>query len=334
MLLPFLTMRSLKETVSLPRRQLIGALGICLIFGVPNLTRAETFTKRFEKLVNATPAAEMVDAFVKEWTIHEPDNPEAYIRPANYYFSSRGILISPLPEGKYDVELPKSGVKNEMAIVDPQTGKQVGSIGPNNPRDDENVQKAIDLLDRATTRFPRRMDIWCGLAFMMQETGHFDQQTDLLKRMIVTANKTPHELLWCNGEPIKDSAGRFVPEKLHAYASYYCRKATPEDDERFLKIAQLSAEQYPHHPYAFNDLALYYSIKKMLPETRQYLDQALQADPSDTLVLMNLADTALKMNDKRKARECYQKVIRLNSNPERTQEAKEGLEQLDATTGL
>jgi hypothetical protein len=82
----------------------------------------------------------------------------------------------------------------------------------------------------------------------MQETGRFEEQIDVLKDMVSTATKTPSELSWLNGGPIKDSAGVFIPDKLHDYATYYCRKETPKDDERFLEIAQLSAEHYPNHP--------------------------------------------------------------------------------------
>ena len=299
---------------------------------------AESRKEVFERLKSEKDQSR-INAFVNEWLANEPDNPDAYIVPANYYFATRGILTSsdsekPLGHGRYNVESPNvEPPKGEFIITDPKTGKRVGSIGPSNIRDEKDVQKAIDLLRQATTRFPRRMDIWCGLAFMMQETGRFEEQIDVLKDMVSTATKTPSELSWLNGGPIKDSAGVFIPDKLHGYATYYCRKETPKDDERFLEIAQLSAEHYPHHPYAFNDIALYYSIQKNLPETRRYLELALQADPNDTLVLMNLADTCLKMKDKAKARESYQKIIKLDSNPEHTREAKKALAQLDSKTG-
>ena len=71
------------------------------------------------------------------------------------------------------------------------------------------------------------------------------------------------------------------------------RKETEDDDTRFLvKVAQYSAEQYPNHPYAFNDVALFYSVAGDNVKTREWLEKAHKVDPKDTLVLVNLGQVA------------------------------------------
>ncbi len=167
---------------------------------------------------------------------------------------------------------------------------------------------------------------------MMQEAGRADDQLETLTKMIAAAKAAPDKLLWLKGEPLSEPADVFVPEKLHSYGIYYVRKENEDDDERFAKIAHLAAKHYPEHPYAYNDIALYHSVKKNQPETRKYLELALQKNPKDTLVLMNLAETCLKMKDNAKARECYRFVIRLNSNPEHTAGATKALRKLDPQT--
>ena len=92
-------------------------------------------------------------------------------------------------------------------------GKLAGSISFE--QTNENMKRAADLLQEATTKFPDHLDIWCGLAFMYQESGDFDNELAVLKKMVAYAREHPTQLKWLKGEPLSEPADKFVPEKLH-----------------------------------------------------------------------------------------------------------------------
>jgi hypothetical protein len=55
-----------------------------------------------------------------------------------------------------------------------------------------------------------------------------------------------------------------------------------------------------------------------------------QANPADTLVLVNLGHACLTLKDPAKAREYFQRVIALDTSVEDSQAAKEGIKSLEA----
>ena len=143
-----------------------------------------------------------------EWREKAPDDPDAWITGANYYLGQGQIMISKKKPGPGDFKLS-----------DEKTGKQAGSISFE--QDKPGIKRAVDLLQEATTKFPDHLDIWCGLAFMYQESGDFDNELSTLKKMVAYARAHPAQLKWLKGEPLGKPADKFVAEKLHEYGSYY-----------------------------------------------------------------------------------------------------------------
>ena len=95
------------------------------------------------------------------------------------------------------------------------------------------MKRAVDLLQEATTKFPDHLDIWCGLAFIYQECGDFDNELSTLKKMVAYAREHPAQLKWLKGAPLGEPADKFVPDKLHEYGLYYEKKENAEDDKRW-----------------------------------------------------------------------------------------------------
>ena len=119
-----------------------------------------------------------------------------------------------------------------------------------------------------------------------------------------------------------------MPDKLHSYSLYYGEKENDEDDKRMLKIATLSAEQFPNHPYALNDVAVYYSINKDYAKTREWLEKAHQADPKDGLVMYNLGYACEKLGDTKSAQKWYEESLKSPMNDDYAPKAKEALAKL------
>ncbi|PYK29230.1 MAG: hypothetical protein DME57_11155 [Verrucomicrobia bacterium] len=288
---------------------------LALAFCARGIATAEDYAARFKQLHDEKAPAAQIDSVLDEWRAKQPDDPEAWVTSANYYFNQGQINIS-----------TKKPTGRDFVVKDVKTEKTAGSISFE--QDKESVKRAADLLQEATAKFSDRLDIWCGLAWMNQEGGNFDNEFATLKKMVVYVREHPQGLKWLKGQPIDEPADKFVAEKLHGYGTYYEKRENPTDDDHFLKIAMFSAEQFPNHPYAFNDVAVYYSIKGDNAKTREWLEKANKVDPKDTLVMTNLGYVCSKLGDNVAARKWYEAVIKADPNGELATRAKEGLSKL------
>jgi len=129
-----------------------------LVYVEPKSERAsgQPYAHRYRQLLDQH-AEWQIEPLLTEWREKVPDDPEAWITSANYYFNQRQANISTKKPGPGD-----------FTLSDKKTGKIAGSISFE--QDKGNVKRAADLLQEATTKFPDRLGIWCGLAFIYQES--------------------------------------------------------------------------------------------------------------------------------------------------------------------
>ena len=160
----------------------------------------QEYAHRYRQLLDQH-AERQIEPLLTEWREKAPDDPDAWITSANYYFNQRQTNISAKKPGPGDITLTD------------KKGKLTGSVSFEQNKAD--MKRAADLLEEATTKFPDHLDIWCGLAFMYQESGDFDNELMTLKKMVAYAREHPTQLKWLKGEPLSEPADKFVPEKLH-----------------------------------------------------------------------------------------------------------------------
>src|SRR6266446_3218898 len=272
----------------------------------------QEYARRYRQLLDQH-AEGQIEPLLTEWREKAPDDPDAWITSANYYFNQRQTNISTKKPGPGDITLTD------------KKGKLAGSISFE--QDKANVKRAADLLQEATTKFPDRLGIWCGLAFIYQESGDFDNELATLKKMVAYTREHPAQLMW-EGEPLKEPADKFVPEKLHEYGSYYEKRENAEDDKRWFQISTLATQQYPNHAEGFNDAAGYYADIGEWQKARESLEKARQIDPKSVGALINLGNVSVKMKDFTSARKYFEEALKLDPNGEYAQEAKEALRKL------
>jgi len=270
------------------------------------------YAARYDRLKDQNAEAE-IEPLLTEWREKAPDDPDAWITSANYYFNQRQTNISTKKPGPGDIRLTD------------KKGKLAGSISFE--QDKPGMKRAADLLEEATTKFPDRLGIWCGLAFIYQERGGFDNELATLKKMVAYAREHPAQLKW-EGEPLKEPADKFVAEKLHEYGLYYEKKQNAEDDKRWFQISTLATEQYPNYAEGFNDVAGYYVDIGEWQKAREQLEKARQINPKSVGALMNLGKVSVEMKDFSGARKYYEEALKLEPNGQYAQEAKETLRKL------
>jgi tetratricopeptide (TPR) repeat protein len=273
----------------------------------------QEYAHRYGQLLDQH-AERQIEPLLTEWREKAPDDPDAWITSANYYFNQRQTNISTKKPGLGDITLTD------------KKGKLAGSISFE--QTNENMKRAADLLQEATKKFPDHLDIWCGLAFMYQESGDFDNELSTLKKMVAYAREHPTQLKWLKGEPLSEPADKFVPEKLHEYGSYYEKKENVEDDKRWYQIATLATEQYPNDPQGFKDAAGYWADIGEWQKARESFEKAHQLDAKSVVALIALGQISAEMKDFVSARKYYEEALKLEPNGHYAQTAKEALRKL------
>ena len=273
----------------------------------------QEYAHRYRQLVDQHAEAQ-IEPLLTEWREKAPDDPDAWITSANYYFNQRQIRI--------EMRSPSPG---DITLTDKRTGK-VGTIV--HEEDKPGMQRAVELLQEATTKFPDHLDIWCGLAFMYQENGDFDNELSTLKKMVAYAREHPARLKWLKGAPLGQPADKFVPDKLHEYGLYYEKKENAEDDKRWFQISTLATDQYPNDPQGFKDAAGYWADIGEWQKARESFEKAHQLDPKSVLALIGLGQISAEMKDFASARKYYEDALKLEPDGEYTQTAKEALRKL------
>jgi tetratricopeptide (TPR) repeat protein len=273
----------------------------------------QEYARRYRQLLDQHADAQ-IEPLLTEWREKAPDDPDAWITSANYYFNQRQTNIS--------TKKPSSG---DITLTDQKTGKIAGSISFE--QNESGMKRATELLQEARTKFPDHLDIWCGLAFMYQESGDFDNELSTLKKMVAYAREHPTQLKWLKGAPLSEPADKFVPEKLHEYGQYY-EKQNPEDDKRWFQISTLAAEQYPNHPEGFNDAAGYWTDIGEWQKARELVEKAHQLNPKSVGALLNLGNISVQMKDFSSARKYFEDAVKLDPNGQYGREAKDALRKL------
>ena len=274
----------------------------------------EEYARRYRQLLDHHDEGQ-IEPLLTEWRENAPDDPDAWITSANYYFNARQTNIS-----------QKKPDPGDITLTDEKTGKVAGSISFE--QTEGSIKRAADLLEEATTKFPDHLDIWCGLAFMYQESGDFDTELSTLKKMVAYAREHPRQLKWLKGQPLSDPVDKFIPEKLHSYGQYYENKENPEDDKRWFQIATLAIEQYPNDPQGFKDAAGYWADLGEWQKARELFEKAHELDPKSAVALIALGQVSVEMKDFASARTYYQEALKLEPNGQYAQTAKEALRKL------
>src|SRR5262245_38496168 len=274
----------------------------------------QEYARRYRQLLDQHKESEK-EALLTEWREKAPDDPDAWVTSANYYFNERQTNISQNKPGPGDITL-----------TDEKTGKIAGSISFE--QTEGSLKRAADLLQEATTKFPDHLDIWCGLAFMYQESGDFDSELSTLKKMVAYAREHPTQLKWLKGEPLGEPADKFVPDKLHEYGSYYEKKENAEDDKRWFQISSLATDQYQNDPQGFEDAAGYWEDMGEWQKARETFEKAHQIDPKSAYALIGLGQISAEMKDFTNARKYYEEALKLEPHGHYSQTAKEALTKL------
>jgi tetratricopeptide (TPR) repeat protein len=229
---------------------------ICILLswaGCATLLAAD-YENRFQKLEKEGSRQDAEELLV-EWREAQPNNPESWISSANHYFN-KGIA---------SVVITSGGERDD---------------GTSLVADRVSVNLAIGFLREGVRRFPARLDIRCGLSYILEQAGEFDKQFSVIKECVTYSKEHSQNLLWLKGKPLPLPSESFLPPLLDDYANFYMEKSGELNKERFLKLEKFFVESYPKNMRALLRLAVYYEQNKDWDTARNYYRRTLALSPN------------------------------------------------------
>lgn len=294
-----------------------------LLLGTSSLL-ADDFADQFESLKKKG-NAKAIEKFLEESAPKEAENPDYYATAGNYWWGvaqKSGLLVTPLPAGNFQLNT------DDLSITDPKTGKKIGRIGQQPKGETPAGQNAVEILQKGTENFPHRADIALGLAHILKESGKTADSVEALVNLLEHAQKSPKSLKWMNDGELPKPAEEFLPETVQTYSAPLFKADTPATDQLCARLLDTVIKTYPDHPYAYNLKAVLADAQGKPKEALKMLLQAYLKNPSDSLVLSNLAGAYTKQGQKVRAINAYKKLLELKLDPNSRKKAQAALEQL------
>ncbi len=233
----------------------------------------------------------------------EADNPAYYVALANYWFArSQAISISTKPADDGD-----------FVIADQQSGQSMGSLSRGGVVDPALADKAPALLQRATERFPARLDIALGLATVLAEENRYADCLETFIDLTDRFHAKPTSFVDKDDRPMTAEATRkLMANGIYDRAADLYADETAAAAETCRSLVDLAIEEFPPDPRPLNLLAALDIQSGNHEAAINSLKKARAIDAADPIVALNLADQYLATGNKAKAREIANDLLANN----------------------
>ena len=168
--------------------------------------------------------------------------------------------------------------------------------------------------------------MYFGKAQLYFLRGEYSKQTEVIKKVFELNKKYKDSWLWSNNETIK-AAGVGFEASIHEYILKFYNTGDSAAYNSMKEISLLYAEQYPSDVIACNDVGISAMLTNDLQTAKTYFEKGHNLDPSDMLLLGNLARVCYNLGDKETALKYY-KEMAASKNPEESAYAKNMIEKL------
>jgi tetratricopeptide (TPR) repeat protein len=256
------------------------------------------FTEDFDAAKEKDPQA--VEQIQATYAKSESENPDYYIKLANYWFSlSQQVAISTKPAEKSD-----------FVVSDQHNGKAVGSISRQGVVDPKIAAKAPDLLSGAAKKFPNRIDIALGLAYVLRQENRPAESAEVMLGLIEAYRKAPDSFLDKNGTALSGpEAAKTIDNAAYDTTVELYESKDAESPKWCEKLAMEMIDTFPKDARPPNIVAALAIRANDFKGAIGWLEKAHAIDPSDSLVTVNLAEQYLGVGNKKKARELAQSIL-------------------------
>lgn len=269
-----------------------------LLILLPLLASAQTLDE-YNALANKKDTLAQ-QALLKKWEKTGANDPDFYVAAFNYYVN----------RGRREVIAMKAGTPEGNALVlKDSLGNIAGYFDSNIAYEQKDVQKAVSYIDKGIAKFPDRLDLRFGKAYLLGENKDWQEFTNTLFAVIDQSDKIKNKWKWKGGTPLEDPKAYM----LGNLQTYVLQLYNTGDDSLLPNMAQIAARvltYYPDHIESLSNLSIVFMLQNQPDKALIALLKAEQIDPSDTIILGNIAHCYLMKGDTANALKYYENIVK------------------------
>lgn len=281
-----------------------------------SLIFAQNFQDDFKKYFDIKDTVNQLKT-LRKWEKAEPKNPELYTSFFNYYA---------LNAKKEMLSLTKEQPKGESLALKDSTNKEAGYIGSQTYYDADFAKKAITKIDQGISLHPNRLDMRFGKIYFLGLLENWDGFTKEIIDAVKHSSLNNNNWTWTNNTT-REGGKEFF---LSSLQTYQMQLFNTENDALLVNMRDIANEVIAHYPdnvENLSNLSITYLLTKEYDKGLEVLQKAEKINPKDTIVLANIAHAYYLKDDKKRAIEYYEKVIKYGDE-ESKEYAKQKIEKL------
>jgi tetratricopeptide (TPR) repeat protein len=268
------------------------AIGFALaILFVSNIF-GQNYNKQFHDLFDSNASEQEQLKLLQTWEKSAPNDAELFVAFFNFYVNKSR----------------KSGI----GITANRSGTYLGS---QSTFDEKTSKQALDYIDKGIEKFPNRLDMRFGKAFLLGKSRRYKDFTDEIVKTVEYSNINKNQWLWMENKPVEN------PQKfmLNAIQDYSVQLYDEGDEQlgNFKLIAETVLKFYPDNVENLSNISIYYLMKDDFDNALVSLLKAEKIAPKDTIILNNIAMCFISKEDKPNALKYLNLVIKYGSEEQK-----------------
>ena len=270
---------------------------------------AQTLEEKFDHFWNTNDTLGL-RLTLEEWQAADSTNAEYYTSLFNYYFkkaSQEVVAIS--------TDEPRTKGEDIFVLKD-STDAVKGYMHNRVNFSPIYMQKAMEAIDKGISQYPDRIDMRFGKTYAYGEIEDWNNYTNTIIETIKRSKQNNNQWTTTHNEPM--TGGR---DYLLSVVQDYQGKLYDVENDSLLtnmrNIAQTVVDIYPEHAVSWANIALTYIIVNDLDNALPPSLKAESIDPTDIIILNNIAQIYLRKEENAKAIEYLNKIIKYGNDEDK-----------------
>ena len=270
---------------------------ILILTLIANFGFAQNFHEKFKKSIEEKDTIQQLK-ILKEWESKNANDPELYTSYFNYYFAkSKTELIS----------IDKNSNGKEGYQLKDSLGNVAGYMQSNNSYNEKFAKKGMEYIEKGILKFPKRLDMRFGKTYFLGENENYAEFTKEIIKIIEYSNVIKNEWNWTKDKKLED-AENFMLGAIQNYVTQLYNTGNDDLLENMKNIAETILKYYPNHIESLSNISVVHLIRKEFDKGLEYLQKAEKINPTDFVVLGNIAQAYKMKDDKINAIKYYELV--------------------------
>ncbi len=272
---------------------------LTLIF---NQSFAQTLKEQFNALMYKKDTVGQLE-LLKKWEKSDNNDPELFVSYYNYFVirsMSEIITVGQDPKGEdvFQIMSQDTTVKEPVAYIYSDTHFEP-----------EFLSKAFDIITKGIEKYPNRLDMRFGKTYIFMQIGDYENLTREIIKVVDYSVLNNNQWFWSDNEKI-DEPKEFMLSSIQDYQYQIYNTGNDELLDNTKRISEAVLKYYPDHVESLSNIAVVYLIHNDHDKALEFLLKAEKLNPTDFIVLSNIAHTYKQKGDNANSIKYYELTVK------------------------